>query len=119
MIVSSYSGNTEESLSAYEQAKNQATILGVSTGGRLAAHCKQDGFACIRIPGGYSPRAALGYSFITLLVMMERLGYVEDQSEALQNLYNALAHSIVTTALSSGGTESAKHLAQEYMMQFQ
>ncbi len=115
VIVSSYSGNTEESLSAYEQAKNQgATILGVSTGGKLAAHCKQDGFTCIRIPGGYSPRAALGYSFITLLVMMERLGYVEDQSEALQNLYNALAHSIRDNGFKQVEEQNpAKHLAQE------
>ena len=91
IIASSYSGNTEETLSAYSQAKKKgAKILAVTTGGKLAALCKKDGNPAILVPGGISPRAALGYSFMPLLVSFERLGLIPAQKTAIKELYKIL-----------------------------
>ncbi|HME80557.1 MAG TPA: bifunctional phosphoglucose/phosphomannose isomerase [Candidatus Eremiobacteraceae bacterium] len=75
VIAASYSGNTEETLSAYAAArKARAALLAVTTGGELAARCAKDGVPAILIPGGLQPRAALGYSFVPLVVAAARLG---------------------------------------------
>jgi glucose/mannose-6-phosphate isomerase len=91
LIASSYSGNTEETLSAYQQAKKRgASILAVTTGGTLLAWCQQDNNPAIVVPGGISPRAALGYSFMPLLVAFERMGLIPDQSREIKSMYAAL-----------------------------
>ena len=69
VIAASYSGNTEETLASYERARKQdAPILVVTTGGELAMRAEGDGVPLIRIPSGLQPRAALGYSFVPLVV---------------------------------------------------
>lgn len=83
VIASSYSGNTEETLSAYHEAKARgAKVLAITTGGQLAELAVADGFPVIRIPPGLSPRAALGYSFFPMLVAFQKLGLLPDQHQA-------------------------------------
>lgn len=79
VICSSYSGNTEESLSAYEYAlvKN-AMICGISTGGALSEKLTDKGFDLIKIPSGLQPRAALAYSFVPLLYLLNKIGIASD-----------------------------------------
>jgi len=68
VICSSYSGNTEESLSAYEDAEERdAMICGISTGGVLSEKLQENGHDVISIPAGLQPRAALAYSFVPML----------------------------------------------------
>lgn len=77
VIASSYSGNTEETLSGYAEAlRRKAMIMAICTGGRLKEMAQSDGYPLVIIPGGLSPRAALGYSFQPLMAAMERLGYI-------------------------------------------
>lgn len=74
VFVSSYSGNTEETLSAYTQAKEKsAFIITVSSGGKLKDFALKDGITFIEIPKGIPPRAALGYSSIILLGLLAKL----------------------------------------------
>ena len=62
VIVSSYSGNTEETLSAYEDAKGKkAKLLAITTGGELKKRAMTDETPIITIPAGLPPRAALGF----------------------------------------------------------
>ena len=76
VIVSSYSGNTEESLSCYEDAKAKgAQIICIASGGKLARKANQDGIPLINIPGGAPPRTALGYLSVPLLVLLSRSGF--------------------------------------------
>ncbi len=89
-IASSFSGNTEETLSAFEYAvRARSRILCISSGGELTRRAVESGIPVVRIPGGPAPRAALGYSFVPLLIVMRRLGLVtgspqgEDISETL------------------------------------
>lgn len=71
----SYSGNTEETLSAYRQAREAgAAIVCLTSGGQLAQWADQDGCAVIKVPGGLVPRAATGYLFAPLALFMEEAG---------------------------------------------
>ncbi len=79
VIASSYSGNTEETLSAYAEARGRsAQILGVTSGGTLAAQAEHDGVPVIRIPGGQPPRTALGYMLVPVVVACERHGLLPE-----------------------------------------
>ncbi|UCE65904.1 MAG: bifunctional phosphoglucose/phosphomannose isomerase [Candidatus Zixiibacteriota bacterium] len=79
VICSSYSGNTEETLSAFEDAlASGAHLIAVSTGGQLATRAAYNKIPFIAIPEGFPPRAALGYSFSVLLSVFGRLGICGD-----------------------------------------
>jgi glucose/mannose-6-phosphate isomerase len=84
VVASSYSGNTEETLSAYAEARQRgARMFAIASGGELERRAQADGVPFCRIPAGYSPRAALGYSFAPLLAVMARLGLLRDRAEDL------------------------------------
>jgi glucose/mannose-6-phosphate isomerase len=81
VFCASYSGNTEETLSAYSDAKTAgARVICVTSGGALAARAKTDGFPVILIPGGQPPRTALGFMLIPVLVAAERLKLIPEQN---------------------------------------
>lgn len=65
VVASSYSGNTEETIDAYEQAGTQGlTRVAVAVGGALLEAAKKDGTPYIQLPNtGIQPRSALGFSF--------------------------------------------------------
>lgn len=66
-IASSYSGSTEETLYALQEAeKAGAHIVCITSGGRLQQIAEEKGYDLLLIPGGSPPRAALGYSLIQL-----------------------------------------------------
>lgn len=68
VIAASYSGNTEETLSAYEDARRRGSqIVAVTSGGTLANQAERDQMPVIRIPAGQPPRTALGYMFASVL----------------------------------------------------
>jgi len=75
VITSSYSGDTEETLSAYRQARRRgAMVAAVTSGGRLARLAQRDGVPWGPVPSGLPPRAALGYLAAIPLGMLARLG---------------------------------------------
>lgn len=72
----SYSGNTEETLSVYRLAKSRRLrMCCITSGGELAQLALRDEVPLIRIPSGYPPRAALGYSFLPLVRVAQILGW--------------------------------------------
>ena len=78
VVASSYSGGTEETLSAFEEARQRgARILAVTSGGALGEHADADGLDLVEIPGGLQPRAALGYSLGVGLRIARALGLAE------------------------------------------
>jgi len=87
----SYSGATEESLSAYAEAKKKnAKVAVVTSGGKLKALALQNQDLLVQIPKGYPPRCALGYSFIPALVILAKLGLIEDKSQKIKNAVQLL-----------------------------
>ena len=74
-IASSYSGNTEETLSATEQAiERDARIICITSGGQLEQIARKNGYPRFQLIPGYPPRAALGYGLGVLLQIFHRLG---------------------------------------------
>jgi glucose/mannose-6-phosphate isomerase len=68
VLCSSYSGNTEETLAAYDDATARgAPRLVATTGGALAERARRDGVPVIPLPGGFQPRAAVGYALVAAL----------------------------------------------------
>lgn len=78
VLCSSYSGETEETLAAYDAAGAVgARRIVCTTGGRLAAAAREDGVPVIPLPGGYQPRAAVGYGLVVALEVAALAGVCE------------------------------------------
>lgn len=98
LVVSSYSGDTEETISSLQEGlKRKARILAISSGGELGRQSRSHSFPLIQIPGGFSPRAALGYSVVPLLVALSKIGfqtaYRADEVKEAQAVTHNLAES--------------------------
>ncbi len=75
VLAISYSGNTEETIAVYDAAvKQQAKVVVITSGGKLAEKARQDGVPLILIPGGMPPRCAIGLMSVAILVVLNRLG---------------------------------------------
>lgn len=83
-VACSFSGNTEETLNALEQAKRKGVqLVAVTSGGELLLDASREGFDYIKIPRGFPYRAALGYSFVPLFRLFQFLGFTPEGEEAL------------------------------------
>lgn len=79
VIVSSYSGNTEETLYALEAAMAKgAKITCVTSGGKIGTIAQEQGLDLVTIPGGMPPRACFGYSFTQLPYILRFHGLLGD-----------------------------------------
>lgn len=78
VIAASYSGNTEETLSAYAEARmRRARIVCITSGGELADKAQADSVPVCYIPGGQPPRASTGYLFFPMLAVIARWGLLD------------------------------------------
>lgn len=95
VVVSSYSGATEETLSATEQAlEHGALMLALTTGGRLAQLGRERGFPVLQFAYPAQPRAALGYSLFLLLGVLVRLGMLPGDQVDLASAQEAVRQTI-------------------------
>jgi glucose/mannose-6-phosphate isomerase len=91
VIVSSYSGNTEETISSHkEAARRKAKVLCISTGGETAKMARKFKQPWIEIPPGLSPRAALAYSFFPLLVVFGKLALIKPKDKDIKEVIGLL-----------------------------
>lgn len=91
VIISSYSGNTEETTASYKDAvKRKAKIFCITSGGEVERMAKKYKHPYIKIPGGLPPRAALGYSFFTMLIALSKLGFIKDQKKEIKETLGVL-----------------------------
>ncbi len=111
VFCASYSGNTEETLSAYDDAvRAGAQVICVTSGGELLARAQRDGFTAYVVPGGQPPRTALGWMMIPVLLACERLGLIPSQS--FEVAFDAIAD--LGRELTVGGSNAAaRDLAEE------
>ena len=95
VLCSSYSGSTEETLSSYDDAAERgAPRLVATTGGPLAERARRDGVPVIPVPGGFQPRAAVGYALVAALEAAASCGAapsLRDEVEAGAALAERLA----------------------------
>lgn len=91
VFISSYSGNTEEVLGVYEQAKARgASLIIMSSDGALKEYAARDKLTFIEMPKGFPPRCALGYSSIIPLVLLNKLGMVKDIGPQISEVVKVL-----------------------------
>ena len=77
VIASSYSGNTEETITGYEQAcKKTNNVIIISTGGTLTKIAKRNNHDIFQIPKNYQPRAAVGYSMMAVFFSLIRTNLI-------------------------------------------
>ncbi len=87
----SYSGNTEETLSAYGEARAKgASVIAVTTGGKLGEAALRDGVPVIKIPGGIAPRAATGFLFLPTLRVLQKLGVLPGKVDEITEMIELL-----------------------------
>lgn len=80
VVITSYSGNTEETLSSYEDATSKgACTVCVTTGGRLADMAESDGIPVLRLKADkdIAPRAAMGHMLVPTMMLLEDLGVID------------------------------------------
>lgn len=78
VIASSYSGNTEETLSSLQDAMaKKAQIVVITSGGKVLELAKQNQFDFIEIPGGQPPRSCIGYSLVQLIKIFVTKGFAD------------------------------------------
>ncbi len=71
VLISSYSGNTEETVTVMEQAlQAKAQIICITSGGKVLELAKQHHLEFIEIPGGMPPRSCIGYSLVQLIKVL-------------------------------------------------
>jgi glucose/mannose-6-phosphate isomerase len=88
----SYSGDTEETLAAFEEIHDRgARAVVVSSGGRLAELAASYGMAHVQIPGGLQPRASLGFLALPVLAVLVEIGLVPDCSDDVEEAVASLA----------------------------
>ena len=77
-LASSYSGNTEETLSSLAQAESTGCkIIIIASGGKLVEIAKAKNYDCIIVPGNWpSPRACLGFSLVQQLFVLQKLNFI-------------------------------------------
>lgn len=90
VILASYSGNTEETLTMYHEVKKRgAKMFTLSTGGKLKEMAQADGLYFLQMEAGFQPRMALGFSLTMLVqVVAELVGKnVKTELETLATLF--------------------------------
>ena len=113
LVAVSYSGNTAETLSGLDKGINAGIpAFAISSGGKLKKIAQVRKIPFLQIPGGYQPRAAMGYLALPLLTVLDRAGLLlgkPDWEELLEALTGVQEK---CTAASPTQENPAKKLSQ-------
>ena len=104
VVACSYSGNTEETLTAFREGlRRGASTVAITTGGELAALAREGGANLVQFDYQSEPRAALGYSFFHLLGVISRVlalkeytGDVHEAVEVMESWQSEIAPEVAT-----------------------
>ncbi|MBK8079497.1 MAG: bifunctional phosphoglucose/phosphomannose isomerase [Saprospiraceae bacterium] len=79
VIVSSYSGNTEETIHAFQTAlQKKCRIVCLSSGGTIEKEALKNNIPFVAVPAGYpSPRACLGFSVVLQLAILLKYNLIK------------------------------------------
>ncbi len=103
VIISSYSGNTEETLNCMELAiAKKAKVVSITSGGKVADISKEKNLDVIMVPGGMPPRSCLGYSLTQLFFVLGFNKIINNnykaELEAAVNLLDTEENNIIAEA---------------------
>ncbi len=110
-FVCSYSGNTEETISALNECiENNLPCIGMSHGGEVERICQEKGVTHIELPypfDGFQPRMGIGYIVFIMLKVLANMGLVELDGKFLEQLTARLEKSVIDLE------EQGRQLAQK------
>jgi glucose/mannose-6-phosphate isomerase len=107
VVVSSYSGNTEEALSCLEDAVAKgAQMVCISTDGVVLERARALNLPHAVIPAGLPPRGALGYSFAPLLALASAVGYCAHDADEYGECVKVLDRLIGVYSVPDSGNEA-------------
>lgn len=109
-IIISYSGNTEETLSAFKKAgREKLKLVAITSGGNLLKICKRSKVPLVVVPKSYPPRLALGFLFSSLMRVLKNSKIIRDISREILSLESK----IKLKKLEKEGKNLAKKLKQK------
>lgn len=95
VIACSYSGNTEETLSVFKEARRVGCgIIAVTTGGKLEEYTRISKIPTLLLQPGYQPRAAMSVQFFAMLRILERLRLIRSRAEEVLRLKEELKNQL-------------------------
>ncbi len=116
VIASSYSGNTEETLSCLEQAKNKgAQVSIIASGGKLIDYATENHTAHMKLPVGLQPRMAVIYNLCALIKSLANFGIVP--IEKLDEIANVADWLAAETAKWGSDVPTADNFAKQLALQ--
>lgn len=111
VVASSYSGNTEETISSFSEAlETPSKKVVVTTGGRLKTIAERHGVPVLTFHYKAEPRAALGYSFFSILAIFHTLRLISTQSKDIDETIKVLEG--LSAALGKGVPQEANPAKQ-------
>ncbi|MCX6150268.1 MAG: bifunctional phosphoglucose/phosphomannose isomerase [Ignavibacteriales bacterium] len=112
VIVSSYSGNTEETISVLEHAiKNKCEVICIGAGGKTEEMAKQFGFPFVKLEKGFQPRFALYINFFSLLKVFQKLNFIKPQDDVVEKIIALIkSKSLEYSSEENFAVETAKSL---------
>jgi glucose/mannose-6-phosphate isomerase len=114
VLCSSYSGDTEETLAAYEAAGALGAKRVVATsGGKLARLAREDGVPVIPLAGGLQPRAAVAYMTVAALEVAARCGAGSRMASDIDVAAEHLEELVIAWGPEAPEDSQAKRLARE------
>lgn len=115
VIITSYSGNTEEALSALEDAEaKRARIACMTSGGKLQVAAAKENYPLLPIPSGLQPRMAVWYGVKMLAAVFDGAGFTQGAVAELENIQSSLdqsAHSLAAEVATKDNL--AKQIAEK------
>jgi glucose/mannose-6-phosphate isomerase len=112
-LICSHSGNTEETLASFEEAiANKLPVVGIASGGKLEALCREYGVPFVKLPipfDNFQPRMATGHFVSAIHTVLADSGIIEDDSENLLRCGEYLQ--TIIPELETKGMEIAERIA--------
>ena len=87
LIVSSYSGNTEETVSVFNEGIiKKCGIICITTGGKIGKTASENNIPTVKVVLGFQPRYSLGLSFFSLLKILQELNIISSQDSIVTKI---------------------------------
>lgn len=87
LIVSSYSGNTEETIEVFRKGiQRGCKIVAITTGGEVAKIADENNVPVLKVKEGFQPRYSLGLSLFSLLKVLQELNLIADQTDFVNSI---------------------------------
>lgn len=109
-IISSYSGNTEETIASFKEAlESNLPCIGLAAGGKVLEMCRQNNIPFVKMPEGIQPRMMTATNFAAVFQILANSGMIEDKKDEFGKAVDKLKKKAVE--LEEEGRKIAEEIA--------